>query len=161
MLIDHVHEALKTTGLDPSLLTLEVTESTLMIDPKMTAQRLVALSNLGVRVAIDDFGTGYASLSYLREFPADILKIDRSFVSPLGSSTDTNFLDALIHLGKSLGLTTIAEGIEQTSQLDHVKQQGCDCGQGFLFAKPLPAREIEEVIRSAHYTVGDPVVSIA
>jgi diguanylate cyclase (GGDEF)-like protein len=154
VLIDHVREALDAAGLDPGFLTLEVTESALMNDSKLTAQRLAALSGLGVRIAIDDFGTGYASLSYLREFPADILKIDRSFVAPMASSSDTSFLDALIHLGKSLGLVTIAEGIEQTAQLSHVKEQGCDWGQGFLFSKPLPAKEIEEIIRFSRYSVG-------
>jgi diguanylate cyclase (GGDEF)-like protein len=146
VLIDHVREALESTGLDPRYLTLEVTESTLMIDPKTTALRLAALSKLGVRIAIDDFGTGYSSLSYLREFPVDILKIDRSFVAQQVSPGDTNFLDALIHLGKSLGLVTIAEGIEQVSELKHVKHQGCDWGQGFLFSRPLPAEQVEQVI---------------
>ena len=146
VLIDHVREALETASLDPAYLTIEVTESMLMLDPKTTAKRLSSLSVLGVHIAIDDFGTGYASISYLREFPADILKIDRSFVSRLGTSTGNNFLDALVHLGKSLGLLTVAEGIEEMSQLKHLKHQGCDWGQGFLFAKPLPAEEIGEII---------------
>ncbi|HMK96340.1 MAG TPA: EAL domain-containing protein, partial [Acidimicrobiales bacterium] len=109
-LIDHVRQALAAAGLAPCYLTLEVTESMLMMDSKMTAQRLAALSGLGVRIAIDDFGTGYSSISYLREFPVDILKIDRSFVDQLATGTGTNFLDALVHLGKTLGLLTIAEG---------------------------------------------------
>jgi diguanylate cyclase (GGDEF)-like protein len=153
VLIDHVAEALESTGLDPGHLALEVTESTLTIDPKMTAQRLLALSELGVRIAIDDFGTGYSSLSYLREFPVDILKIDRSFVAQQVTSEDTNFLDALIHLGKSLGLLTIAEGIEQISQLKHLREQGCDWGQGFLFSKPLPPEEIAQILDRASYLV--------
>jgi len=151
VLVDHVREALEAAALDPKFLTVEVTESMLMIDPKVTAQRLEALSNIGVRIAIDDFGTGYASLSYLREFPADILKIDRSFVAQLSTSTGTTFLDALIQLGKSLGLVTIAEGIEQVSQLSHLKAKGCDWGQGFLFSEPLPAEEVEQLIRSLRY----------
>jgi len=151
VLVDHVREALEAAALDPKFLTVEVTESMLMIDPKVTAQRLEALSNIGVRIAIDDFGTGYASLSYLREFPADILKIDRSFVAQLATSTGTTFLDALIQLGKSLGLVTIAEGIEQVSQLSHLKAKGCDWGQGFLFSEPLPAEEVEQLIRSLRY----------
>jgi EAL domain-containing protein (putative c-di-GMP-specific phosphodiesterase class I) len=160
VLIDHVREALETAGLDPGYLTLEVTESMLMIDPKTTARHLSALSDLGVHIAIDDFGTGYASISYLREFPVDILKIDRSFISQLATSTDTNLLDALIQLGKSLGLVTVAEGIEEMSQLKHLKHQGCDWGQGFLFAKPLPPGEIEHVITHARYLVGDSLPSI-
>ena len=154
VLIDHVREALGAVGLDPGYLTIEVTESMLMIDANVTAQRLLALSNLGVRIAIDDFGTGYASLSYLREFPADILKIDRSFVSHLSGTTGTNFLDALIHLGKTLGLLPIAEGIEEGSQLKHLQHQGCDEGQGFLFSKPLPAEEIERLILRSSSLVG-------
>ena len=151
-LIDHVREALEAACLDPSYLTLEVTESMLMTDSKLTAQRLSALSGLGVRIAIDDFGTGYASISYLREFPADILKIDRSFVAQLGTATGDNFLNALIHLGKSLDLVTIAEGIEQTSQLDHLKHESCERGQGYLFSKPLPAEEIEQILRASPST---------
>jgi EAL domain-containing protein (putative c-di-GMP-specific phosphodiesterase class I) len=126
----------------------------LMVDPKVTAQRLSALAALGVHIAIDDFGTGYASLSYLREFPADILKIDRSFVAHLATSAGTNFLDALVGLGKTLGLLTIAEGIEEGSQLTHLKHQGCDLGQGFLFSKPLSPEEIGELIRSSRRLVG-------
>ncbi len=160
VLIEHVREALQSTGLDPRYLTLEVTESTLMVDPKTTAQRLSALSDLGVRIAIDDFGTGYASLSYLQEFPVDTVKIDRSFVAQLDTSTGSDFLDALIHLGKSLHLVTIAEGIEEISQLNHVKLQGCHLGQGFLFSKPVPAAEIERIITTARYLVGDPLPSV-
>jgi EAL domain-containing protein (putative c-di-GMP-specific phosphodiesterase class I) len=109
----------------------------LMVDPRVTARRLSALAGLGVRIAIDDFGTGYSSISYLREFPVDILKIDKSFVDQLASAAGRNFLDALVHLGKSLGLVTVAEGIEQISQLKHLKAQGCDRGQGYLFSKPV------------------------
>jgi len=159
VLIDHVREALESTGLEPHYLTLEVTESTLMIDPKTTALRLSALSKLGVRIAIDDFGTGYSSLSYLREFPVDILKIDRSFVAERANSGDTNFLDALIYLGKSLGLVTIAEGIEEMSELNHVRHQGCDWGQGFLFSKPLPADEVETIITRAGYPTSGPLAA--
>jgi EAL domain-containing protein (putative c-di-GMP-specific phosphodiesterase class I) len=133
-----------------------VTETILMVDPKATAKCLSALSELGVRIAIDDFGTGYASLAYLREFPVDILKIDRSFVAQLATSTGSNFLDALIQLGKSLGLLTIAEGIEETPQLSHLRQKGCDQGQGFLFSKPLPAEEIEQVITRVGHLAGRP-----
>ncbi|MGA3214493.1 MAG: EAL domain-containing protein [Acidimicrobiales bacterium] len=155
VLVDHVREALELAALEPSYLTVEVTETILMLDPKATARCLSALSDLGVRIAIDDFGTGYASLAYLREFPVDILKIDRSFVAQLATSTGTNFLDALIQLGKSLGLLTIAEGIEETPQLRHLKQEGCDQGQGFLFSKPLPAGEIEQIITGAgHFAEG-------
>jgi diguanylate cyclase (GGDEF)-like protein len=154
VLLDHVREALEMAELDPRYLTVEVTESMLMIDPKNTAQRLAALSGIGVRIAVDDFGTGYASLSYLREFPVDILKIDRSFVAQVATSGGTSFLDALIQLGNSLGLLTIAEGIEHVSQLEHVKGLGCDWGQGFLFSKPLPPEHVENVVKRSIYDLG-------
>jgi len=154
VLIDHVREALDAANLEPRYLTVEVTESMLMIDSKMTARRLAALSQLGVRIAIDDFGTGYSSISYLREFPADVLKIDKSFVAHLGTSSGDDFLDALIHLSKSLGLLTVAEGIEQTSQLEHLKHEGCDRGQGYLFARPGSADEIERLIAGAPLLAG-------
>lgn len=157
--VDHVREALETAALDPGYLTLEVTESMLMIEPKTTARHLSALSDLGVHISIDDFGTGYASISYLREFPVDILKIDQSFVSRLLISADTNLLDALVQLGNSLGLVTVAEGIEEMSQLKHLKHQGCDWGQGFLFSKPLPPEDIAHVITDACYLVGDSLPS--
>jgi len=160
VLVDQVREALGAAELDPSFLTLEVTESMLMIDPKMTAQRLSALSKLGIRIAIDDFGSGYSSISYLREFPVDVLKIDRSFVAQLATSAGANLLDALINFGKSLCLVTVVEGIEEMSQLKHVKRKGCDFGQGFLFSKPLPAEEIERSIMYARYLVGGSLPSI-
>jgi len=153
VLVDHAREALDAAGLDPGSLTLEVTESMVMIDPKMTAQYLSALSNLGIHIAVDNFGTGYSSISCLREFPVDTLKIDRSVVTRV-TSGDTGFLDALIRVGKSLNLVTIAEGIEELSQLKHVKHQGCEQGQGFLFCKPLPPEEIERIIKYGHYLVG-------
>ncbi len=158
VLLDHVREALADAALDASYLTVEVTETILMVDPEATAKCLSALSRLGVRIAIDDFGTGYASLAYLREFPVDILKIDRSFVAELATSAGTNFLDALIQLGKSLGLLTIAEGIEETPQLRHLRQEGCDQGQGFLFSKPLPAQDIGKIIAQVGH-LGGPLAS--
>ena len=151
--VDHVREALEAAGLDPRYLTLEVTESMLMIDPKTTARRLSALSDLGVHIAIDDFGTGYASLSYLREFPVDILKIDRSFVSQLPTSAGTNLLDALIQLGKSLGLVTIAEGIEEISQLNTSSTKVVTGARASCSQSRFPPGEIEQVIARARYRV--------
>jgi diguanylate cyclase (GGDEF)-like protein len=153
VLVDHARQALDAAGLDPGSLTLEITESMAMIDPKMTARHLSALSSLGIHIALDDFGTGYSSISCLREFPVDTLKIDRSVVTR-AASDDTSFLDTLIRVGKSLSLVTIAKGIEEVSQLKHVKHQGCEQGQGFLFCKPLPPEEIERIIKYGHYLVG-------
>jgi predicted signal transduction protein with EAL and GGDEF domain len=137
-LIGDVCSALHGAELDPSWLTLEITETTLMRDPDATAERLTALKDLGVRIAIDDFGTGYSSLAYLRQFPVDTLKIDRSFIQSLGSSEESAALiHTLIELGRTLALETLGEGIEDRAQLEHLQQAHCDSGQGYLFARPL------------------------
>ncbi|HVC24820.1 MAG TPA: EAL domain-containing protein [Acidimicrobiales bacterium] len=148
-LVEHVREALAESGLDARYLSVELTESMLLADTATTARRLRALKRLGVQIAIDDFGTGYSSLSYLREFPVDVLKIDRSFVARLDSEDGQNFLDALIHLGRYLGLSTIAEGVEDESQLAHLRGEECEWGQGFLFSRPLDADAVLAAARSA------------
>jgi diguanylate cyclase (GGDEF)-like protein len=149
-LVRDVQEALAESGLEPTALTLEITETTLMRNADEAARRLTVLKTLGIRVAVDDFGTGYSSLAYLRQFPVDSLKIDRSFIS---GSTATKESAALIHtlvqLGKSLGLQTVGEGIEETSQLRHLQQEGCDLGQGYLLARPLEADAIERFLTAA------------
>jgi diguanylate cyclase (GGDEF)-like protein len=146
-LIDHVRDALRNSGLPPSALTLEITETTLMRDPQATAWRLEALKELGVRVAVDDFGTGYSSMAYLRQFPVDALKIDRSFVSGMSTSRHSAALvNTLVRLGQMLDLETVAEGIEDHAQLDALRLQGCTHGQGFLFARPLGASALEELL---------------
>ena len=119
------------------MLVLEVTESTLMRDSVGTVARLNRLKQLGVKVAIDDFGTGYSSLAYLRQFPVDVLKIDRSFVADMSRSPDAAALiHTLIELGRTLGLVTLAEGVETHEQLEGLRAEGCDQGQGFLFSGP-------------------------
>ena len=150
-LIDHVCEALDSSGLEPSQLTLEVTESTLMRDAEATVTRLRRLKELGVMIAIDDFGTGYSSLAYLRQFPVDVLKIDGSFVSELGGSSDAAALiHTLVELGRILGLMTLAEGIEKTSQLEWLRAELCDRGQGFIVSPPVAPDVLSElVLRSA------------
>ncbi len=145
---EHVRDALEESGLDPRRLSLELTESMLLADTAATARRLRALKRLGVQIAIDDFGTGYSSLSYLREFPVDVLKIDRSFVARLDSPEGGNFLDALIHLGRYLGLSTIAEGVEEESQLSHLRREQCEWGQGFLFSRPVEGDAVLAVVAS-------------
>ena len=120
------------------MLILEVTESTLMRDSVATVARLNSLKALGVKVAIDDFGTGYSSLAYLRQFPVDVLKIDRSFVADMSRSPDAAALiHTLIELGRTLGLVTLAEGIETHEQLEGLRRERCDHGQGFLFSGPV------------------------
>ncbi|MHB1517666.1 MAG: putative bifunctional diguanylate cyclase/phosphodiesterase [Acidimicrobiales bacterium] len=143
--VEHVREALDATGLAPGSLIIEVTESTLMRDADATVSRLEKLKELGVMIAIDDFGTGYSSLAYLRQFPVDILKIDRSFVADMDGRPDAAALiHTLVELGRALGLSTLAEGIEDMSQLESLRIEQCDSGQGFIFSKPVPPGEIEE-----------------
>jgi len=149
-LVDEIQAALELSGLDPTALILEMTETTLMRDSYESALRLRALKDLGIRLAIDDFGTGYSSLAYLQQFPVDILKIDRTFI--LGAATDaasTALVHALIELGSALGLKTVAEGIETVDQLMRLKQEGCDAGQGFYFSRPLEAPDAERFLAAA------------
>ncbi|MGO9761684.1 MAG: putative bifunctional diguanylate cyclase/phosphodiesterase [Solirubrobacteraceae bacterium] len=149
-LIDDVREALAEHSLDPATLTLEVTETALMRDPEATATRLRLLKQLGIRIAIDDFGTGYSSLAYLREFPADALKIDRSFISNIAASKQSAALiRTLVQLGKTLEIETLAEGIEDQLQLKALQREQCDQGQGFLFSRPLDAHAIEAFLETA------------
>ena len=123
---------------------LEITESVLVQDADLTVQRLRALKALGIRLAIDDFGTGYSSLSYLRRFPVDILKIDRSFVSGVGDgSQDSVLTEAIVMLARTLQLKVVAERIEQPAQLAFLRELGCDLGQGYYFARPLPVDQMQ------------------
>ena len=141
-----VREALESTGFEPGNLVIELTESTMMYNTEVNLERFHCLKALGVKVAIDDFGTGYSSLSYLHRFPIDILKIDRSFVQGLTSSDqDPDLARAVITLGETLGLDTVAEGIELEPQVAALLALGCVAGQGFLFA---PARSLEQLANS-------------
>lgn len=137
--IRDVDAALTASGLAPSLLILEITEGVLVEDFDLAVQRLAGLKELGVRLAIDDFGTGYSSLSYLPRFPIDILKVDRSFLT----APDEAVLRGICSLSSSLGLRTVAEGIETPDQARLMREVGCDAAQGFLFAPPIPAGEVE------------------
>jgi diguanylate cyclase (GGDEF)-like protein len=149
-LIDDVRRALEHSALDPTTLTLEVTESALMRDPDATGARLRMLKHLGVRIAIDDFGTGYSSLAYLRQFPADALKIDRSFISGIATSKQsTALIHTLVQLGKTLEIETLAEGIEDQAQLETLQREQCDHGQGFLFSRPLDVDGVEAFLQEA------------
>ncbi len=149
-LLGVVQSALASSGLDPELLTLEITETTLMRDADATARRLTALKDLGVSISIDDFGTGYSSLAYLRQFPVDAIKIDRSFISGIAISKESSALiHTLVQLGKALGLQTFGEGIEQPVQLQTLQSEECDVGQGFLLARPLDVDAIDRLLRKA------------
>ena len=146
-LLASVEETLRATGLDPTNLVLEITETVMMQDTDTSIARLEELTRLGVRIAIDDFGTGYSSLSYLRRFPIDILKVDKSFVDGVADDPDAAVLaEAIISFGATLQLSTLAEGIETVDQRDRLRAMGCELGQGFHFAKPLPAAEIDRLL---------------
>jgi diguanylate cyclase (GGDEF)-like protein/PAS domain S-box-containing protein len=137
-----VREVLTETGMPADQLCLEMTESVLMTDTEENLAQLVRLKALGVTLAIDDFGTGYSSLAYLRRFPVDTLKIDRSFVERLGElSDDTALANTIVQLGQSLGMSTVAEGIEEYGQLAALRAMGCTFAQGFYFSRPVPAAD--------------------
>jgi diguanylate cyclase (GGDEF)-like protein len=145
--IEEVRTALYDSGLDAEMLTLEITETVLMRKPDTTAHLLTELKELGVRIAVDDFGTGYSSLAYLRQFPVDSLKIDRTFITNLAISDEAHALThTLIALGKALGLETLAEGVEHHSQVRALQLEGCDLAQGFLFARPLTPQALERFL---------------
>jgi diguanylate cyclase (GGDEF)-like protein len=147
-LIDHVEGALSSSGLDASMLTIEITETMLMSNAKETARRLSCLKDLGVRIAVDDFGTGYSSLAHLRQFPVDLLKIDRSFISQLAEGCEGEILlHTLLQLGKALSIETTAEGIERPQDLELIKAEQCTNGQGYLFAHPLNAQDADSFFR--------------
>jgi len=134
-------------GVTPSWVTLELTESMLVQNSSASIERLHAIRALGVQIAIDDFGTGYSSLAYLEQFPITHIKIDRSFVTPLNDpGRSAGLVHAIIEIGRALGLTTIAEGIETTAELRRLRELGCGFGQGFLFARPLEQDAMAELV---------------
>ena len=144
-----VVSVLRDTGFSPSLLELEVTESILLEDDERALEIFRLIRDLGVRIAFDDFGTGYAGLAYLKKFPLDRLKIDKSFVSKLEpNSDDMAIVGATISLGKLLGLSVIAEGIEDRVTADLLQSRGCEEGQGYYFGRPMPASEFEQTFLS-------------
>jgi diguanylate cyclase (GGDEF)-like protein len=148
-IVTDVHGALTSTGFDPALCVLELTETTLMHNVEETVGRLTLLKALGVRMAIDDFGTGYSSLAYLRQFPIDVLKIDRSFVSGITETSEAVALvHAMVQLGKALGLETVAEGVENDGQRVQLAAENVDTAQGFLFARPLDVESVNRLLET-------------
>ena len=142
-----VRRALETSGVDPETLCLEITERTLMGNAPSTVTQLLALKGMGVRLALDDFGTGYSSLGYLRRFPVDFIKVDRSFVEGLGRRAEESaIVAAIVNMGHSLGATVIAEGVEREDQLSELRDLGCDLAQGHLFAPARPPAELDELL---------------
>jgi diguanylate cyclase (GGDEF)-like protein len=148
-LVEEIREALDESGLAASCLKLEITESTVMQDAPVTLTKLNELKELGVRLAIDDFGTGYSSLGYLKRFPVDTLKIDRSFIKGLSpDGGDSAIVRAVVTVAKSLNMDVTAEGVETEGQLAEVKALGCDRAQGFLFARPVSAERVAPLLAS-------------
>jgi diguanylate cyclase (GGDEF)-like protein/PAS domain S-box-containing protein len=147
--VRQVREVLEETGLEPSALILEITEGSLMQDVGTTTKKLRQLKELGVRLAIDDFGTGSSSLAYLRRFPVDLLKIDKSFIDEVTGrdSQGSALVRAIVGLAQTFELQTVAEGIERVEQLDELRAVGCEAGQGFLFARPLTSEAMEALFR--------------
>ena len=144
---DDVRRTLADCGLDPSLLTLEITETTLMRDVTGASDRLREIRRLGVQIAIDDFGTGYASLSNLQRMPVDVLKVDRSFVAALSEGgRGRELLEAILGVGQALSLVVVAEGIELRSQMLTLEEMGCEMAQGFLMGRPTSPEEIEGIL---------------
>jgi EAL domain-containing protein (putative c-di-GMP-specific phosphodiesterase class I) len=149
-LADAVATLLQVTGLTPSLLEIEVTEDILLNDESRVLDMFKRIQQLGVRVLFDDFGTGYASLSYLKKFPLDGLKIDRSFVLDLlADSDDAAIVGSTIGLSKQLGLMVVAEGIENRATADFLVSMGCEEGQGYFFGRPMPAGAFEKEFLTA------------
>ncbi|HEV8623502.1 MAG TPA: EAL domain-containing protein, partial [Acidimicrobiia bacterium] len=143
-LIPAVMSALLESGTDPALLCLELTETTFMEDARSHREVLDGIQGLGVGLAIDDFGTGYSSLTYLKRLPVSVLKIDQVFVRGLGrDASDTAIVKSVIDLAHALGLVVVAEGVEDGDQVAHLRRLGCDLAQGYFFARPQPAEDLE------------------
>lgn len=146
-IITDIRDALSDSGLDPTALTIEVTETTLMRNIEETARRLGEVKQLGIKIAIDDFGTGYSSLAHLQRFPVDALKIDQSFITGLRRNQEgETLIHTLVQLGKALSIQTFAEGIEEEQELSLLRDKDCDSGQGFLFARPLDVADTERFL---------------
>jgi predicted signal transduction protein with EAL and GGDEF domain len=161
-IVDEVTAALATSGLDPCALELELTESATMDGTPDVLERLRRLKALGVRLSLDDFGTGYSCLAYLPRLPIDTLKVDRSFVREIGTSDGKALAATIVAMAKHLSLHVVAEGVETAEQATTLKAMGCDVLQGFLFSKPLPAADVEALIRSrlSQPTGVEPLVAV-
>ncbi|NQZ08374.1 MAG: EAL domain-containing protein [Algicola sp.] len=145
--VQMIKSVVQQCGIKPEMLELELTETALMEDPETAIDTLKAIHALGVKIAIDDFGTGYSSLSYLQRLPIDTVKIDLSFVRVIGSNAESDIIiKAIINLAHTLGMKVVAEGVETQMQAEFLTEQGCDYLQGYLYAKPLPAIELNQLL---------------
>jgi EAL domain-containing protein (putative c-di-GMP-specific phosphodiesterase class I) len=148
-IVDEVARAVDESGIRASWLVLEVTETVLMADPVVAATALGHMRDLGVRIALDDFGSGYSSLSHLRRFPIDIVKIDKSFVDDVaGEGARSAIARGIIDLGRAMQIQTVAEGIEWDEQAETLRRLGCELGQGFFFARPMGAEAWANLLRT-------------
>ena len=145
--LEEIRELIKSSGIPALQLEIEITES-IMIESMDKAMNCIKdLKDIGVKIAIDDFGTGYSSLSYLNDFPADLLKIDKSFIDKMNSSDSSRqYVAAIISLGHIMGFDVISEGVEDSDQLDTLREIGCDYIQGFIWGRPLPKEDAEKVV---------------
>ena len=151
-LVGIVTRILRETGLDPRLLGIEITETILMQNPETAAAMLGEIERMGVHIALDDFGVGYSSLSYLKRFPIDTLKIDRSFVRDISvDPDDAAIVTAIISMAHSLGIQTVAEGVETEAQLAFLQAHGCDVVQGYYFSRPKPADDLAALLRGGAF----------
>ncbi|MDQ1490075.1 MAG: hypothetical protein QOJ23_2589 [Actinomycetota bacterium] len=148
-LVPGLMRTLLTTGVEPASLCLELTETTFMEDGGGHRDTLAGIRSLGIGLAIDDFGTGYSSLTYLKRFPVNVLKIDQAFVRGLGEdASDTAIVKSVIDLAHALGLVVVAEGVETGDQVSHLRRLGCDLAQGYFFARPQPAADLERLLEA-------------
>ncbi len=148
-IVSEVAAVIDRFGLDPSTLTLEITETVVMSDTELSKRRLAALQEVGVQLAVDDFGTGYSSLRYVEDFPVDVLKIDRSFIVGLVAGQPTPVLQSVIELAQRLGVHIVAEGIERRDQVEILQLLGCDLGQGFFFSGPVEVSELGDLLAAS------------
>lgn len=152
---DSLRKLLATGNLDADLLEVEITESGIMQNPELAAENLITMKSIGVGVAIDDFGTGYSSLAYLKRFPIDVLKIDRAFIRDITmNSDDASIVKAILALARALNLRVIAEGVETQAQYDYLKELGCNEGQGYLYARPMPFEDLITFINDKNRAKG-------
>ena len=159
-LLDTLRGTIEEVGISPEALEIELTESAALVDYEHTRATFARLRDLGVAVAIDDFGTGYASMSYLRKLPFSKLKIDREFVSHVDSKeSEQAICNSMIALGRGLGLTVLAEGVERDEEVRYLTEQGCDLFQGYYFARPTPASEMSEVLADLEMKFDEPGVA--
>ena len=146
-LVEQINGVLQRTGFNPRKLQLEITESVVIENTEIVTDTLMRLHNLGIQLSMDDFGTGYSSLSYLHNFPIDVLKIDRSFISKQGGNSQSQIVSTIITLARNMGLKVVAEGVETEEQLAHLRDLQCAYGQGFLFSCPITAEATEDLMR--------------